>query len=82
MAILTDSQKVAIVRRVASDRSGVSYTRPTSYLALQAIEDWFEANRASLVTAMNTAIAPATMTNPEKAAMVKFWLQQKFERGG
>ena len=81
MAILTPEQ-LAEVRREFAGAVPITCNKPQINAALQAIEDWFEANRASLGTAIDTATVPLgkTFTNPEKKQAVKFWLRQKFGR--
>ena len=59
-------------------------TKPPLSAAAQAIEDWFEANRPNLSTAIDTATAPfgITFTNAQKKQLVRQWLFEKFEVGG
>jgi hypothetical protein len=81
MAVLT-SGELAELRQLASTiKVPVTWDKATVNAALQAIEDWFEANRASLGSAIETA-APGVFTNTEKKGLVKYWLRQKFNRGG
>lgn len=82
MAVLTSDQLCDIRRDLAREFAAVGYTKAEVNAALQAIEDWFEANRASLGSAINAGTAPFVFTNPQKVALVKYWLRKKFERGG
>ena len=81
MAVLNVSQLVKCrnsVERTAKERSlSVNYTKPKINAGLQAIEDWFEANRVSLNTAISTATAPLVLTGAQKVALVKAWLDYK-----
>ncbi len=83
MAVLTPIERAELRRFVAAEFGTVTYVKAQIDAAMQAIEDWFEANRASLGTAINAATQPDfTFTNPQKVLLVKYWLRQKFERGG
>lgn len=79
MAILTTNNLTQIRQDCAKDIT-VNYKKAEINLALQAIEDWFEANRASLAAAINTATTPFVFTNPQKVKLVKHWLLSKFGR--
>jgi hypothetical protein len=79
MAILTPTQLAALRQECARAAQVVTWDRPTVNAALQAIEDWFEANRAALGAAIEAA-APGAFTNAQKRALVKFWLFSKFGR--
>lgn len=85
MATLNDSQLSEVRRAVSSERPTVDYTKAQINAAVQAIEDYFETTaRSGLNTAINGATQPLgiTLTNGQKQALVKFYLRQKFERGG
>lgn len=49
--------------------------------ALQAVEDWFNNERATLKTEMDTA-AGVTMTNQQARILARAWLAWKNKRGG
>lgn len=74
MAIL-EATELAKLRRDFAEGVAVTYTKPQINAALQQIEDWFEANRASLGAAITGG-----WTANQKRRLVKFWLRQKFER--
>lgn len=81
MATLTAEELVQIRRDVA--RAGdipINYTKATINTALQAIEDWYEANRATLGVSIDAAIAPQVLTLAQKREITKFWLTQKSGR--
>ena len=82
MAVLNSTQLAELRRAMASDQATVNYNKVQINAALQAVEDWFEANRAAINAAINTATAPLVFTGSQKSALVKYWLRQKFERGG
>ena len=82
MAILTATQLAQLQNLSESERPPITHLKPQLNAAFQAVEDWFEANRASLSTALNTATTPLILTPSQKRALVKAWLLQKFERGG
>lgn len=79
MAILTSAEKAAIRQEYIKTLATVNITKIPINAALQAIEDWFEANRASLGAAIETA-APGVFTAAQKKNLVKFWLLSKFSR--
>lgn len=74
MAILS-SEQLAELRRAFINGSTVAYDKTAINLALQQVEDWFEANRASLGAAIT-----GTWTVQQKKRLVKFWLLQKYGR--
>lgn len=76
MAILA-ATPLAELRQAVASGLVVTWTKPIINTALQAIEDWFEANRASLGTAIE-AVAPGAFTNPQKKKLVAYWLSYKF----
>ncbi len=62
---------------VAADNVTVDYSKTLINAAFQAIEDWFEANRASLITAIDDATSPVTLSNPRKKRLVAAYLEYK-----
>jgi hypothetical protein len=80
MAVLTTEQ-LAPIRRNAAEEIAPRWTKPQINAGLQAIEDWFEANRLALGSAIETA-APGVFNATQKRLLVKCWLLSKFERGG
>ena len=80
MAVLSGLE-LAELRRAMATNGTVTWTKPQINAALQAIEDWFEANRASLGAAIE-AVAPGLYTAPRKKRLVAYWLRQKFVREG
>lgn len=82
MAVLTANELVEIRKQVASSLSEVAYNKATINASLQAVEDWFEANRASIASAIDTAASPFAFTASQKKKLVAYWLLQKFKREG
>lgn len=84
MAVLTPEQLAEMRRGIAADAGigAINYDKPTVNLALQAIEDWWIANQASLNTAINNATAPFVFTVAQKKILGLYWLWSKFRRGG
>ena len=82
MAVLTADHLCEIRRSLAREAPIVNYTKSSVNAAVQAIEDWFEANRASLGAAINNGTTPFVFTAPQKTALVKFWLLHKYQQGG
>lgn len=78
MAVLTPAQLVEL-RQHCAEAQTVTWTKPQVNAALQAIEDRFEAVRASFGVAIETA-APGVFSPAQKVRLVKFWLRQKFGR--
>lgn len=83
MAIL-DSGQLTEVRRAYTDKRApiVDYTKPQLNAAIQAIEDWFEMNRAGLAVAIDAATAPYVFPATQKRLMVAMWLRHKSGRDG
>jgi hypothetical protein len=81
MAMLSNDQLTELRQAVARESATVPWTKPQINAAVQAIEDWFEANRAALGTAMEAA-APGLFSAAQKRVLVKFSLAQKFAWGG
>lgn len=81
MAVL-DSLQLAEVRRAYADRRGpgVDFTKPQVNAAIQAIEDWFEANRATLAAAIDAATAPYVFPAAQKKLLAAMWLDHKSRR--
>lgn len=74
MATLTATQCDEL-RQAVARAIPVTWTKPVINAALQYIEDWFEANRASLGAAIGGGF-----TANQKKQLVKCWLLQKFGR--
>ncbi len=84
MAVLTPAQLAEMRRSLEKDDTlgAVNFTKVEANQALQAIEDWWEANRANLNTAINTATSPFVFTVAQKKLIGRYWLWHKFGQGG
>lgn len=80
MAVLSPSDLATLRQEFAVGRT-VAHTKPQINAVLQAIEDFIEANRVALGTAIEAA-APGVFNAGQKRDLVKFWLRSKFLRGG
>jgi hypothetical protein len=79
MALLPEDY--AKIRRKVVEKIGpenINFINPQINAGLDAIEDWFEANRANISAAIDAS--GFSFTGPQKLAMVKFWLWNKFGR--
>ena len=73
MAVLTPAEQATLrTEMLAGDTPGTK-VKADFIAAFQEIEDWFEANRADLGTAIT-----GSWTSPQKKRLVKFWLRYKF----
>ena len=81
MPLLSPNQLTELRGQTEANRAPISHTKPQVNAVCQAAEDWFEANRAALNTALEAA-APGVFSLVQKRVIVKAWLRQKFERGG
>lgn len=78
MAVLTIEQKVEFMQAMAADSPPpIDWDKPTIYAAVQAIEDWFESERATVSTLIDTATSPFVFTNPQKKKLARWFLKQK-----
>ena len=80
MAILINLELDELRRRVASELN-VDWTKPQINVALQAAEDWFETNKVSLLTSIDSATAPKVFTIGQKRRIATAWLKYKFSKG-
>ncbi len=80
MAVLNTAE-LAELRQSLAEGKVVSWTKPQINAGLQAIEDWFEANKGNLGSAIE-AVAPGAFNAARKKELVAYWLRQKFRREG
>lgn len=78
MAILTTEELADIRQNVAAKFNEINWDKPIINAALQAIEDWFEANKAAGSAAIDTATSPFIFTSPQKKLLFAYWLFHKF----
>lgn len=79
MAILI-SDELAELRRECAVGEVAIWNKTEINVALQSIEDWFEANKANLSITINTATTPFIFTAAQKKKLIAYWLRQKFIR--
>jgi hypothetical protein len=82
MAVLTDEQRAELRRAVASASEVVTWDKSAINAALQACEDWYEAERPVVSGLIDTATSPFVFTNPQKKMLARYFLRQKFSREG
>lgn len=85
MAILNNDQLAEARRKAEPDLSAlgtITHQKAAVNSALQAVEDWWENNKASLNTAVNQAISPVTFTVAQKKILLRVWMWFKFFREG
>ncbi len=80
MAVLDSAQLASLRQSLARLETAIDYDKPTVNAALQAIEDWFEANRSGIATAIDAATSPFVFSAARKRRLVKFYLLQKSGR--
>lgn len=80
MAILTPEQLTEL-RQALAEMGPLTFTKPQANVAAQAVENWFVASLAGLLTAIDTATAPYVFSVPQKRLLVTLWLRQKIARG-
>ena len=80
MGVLTKPQLAKVSRHISENGTTVMWSKPQVHAAVQAIEDWFEANRSSLNTEINAATAPLVFTAEQKKKLIVGFLIQKAER--
>jgi len=80
MPILSATQLVEIRQAAARDQELVNWDKAQINAAAPAVEDWFEANRASLNTAINAATNPLVLPAAVKRLLIIAFLLQKARR--
>ena len=78
---LTTEEKDRLRRRFRAEFPDHDKLKSVINGGLDGLDDWFESNRASLKTALETG-AGVTFTNAQAKALGKWWLQTKFRKGG
>lgn len=84
MAILTAEQlatlRQGIVRKMGNTPGGV--TKATLNDALQALEDWYEGEKATVSGLIDAATAPYVFSAAHKKDIAAYYLLQKAAREG
>lgn len=82
MATLTATQlaqlRCEFVRRLGDVT--IDFDKPIINAAFQAIEDWYEANKAQISTDIDEATAPYVFSGQQKKLLGAYWLLQKSGR--
>ena len=82
MAVLTTKQLAENRQGVQSEGDVATWVKADLNAALQAIEDEWGAIQAELSTAIDVATSPLVFSNAMKKKIGKYWLKQRFGRGG
>lgn len=67
------------IRRLIEEPTA-EWSKAQADAAIEAVETWFQANRAGIAAEINTATSPFVIPNPVKDKIVKHWLRSKFDR--
>jgi hypothetical protein len=75
MAVLTTEQKASLRRFIAGESQTVGWNKAQVDAMMQAIDDWADANQASLNAAINAATQPLgiTFTAGQKTRAFVYW---------
>ncbi len=82
MAVLTVGELAELRKSLAAESDVVTWNKATINAALQALEDWYEAERAVVSGLINAATDPFVFTNAQKKKLARYFLRQKFRREG
>lgn len=84
MATLTNPQLADLRQRfvAAWGDAAIDFDKPTINAAFQAIEDWYQANKADVAAAVNTATLPYSFTAAEKKWLVAMYFYFRFVEDG
>ena len=80
MAVITLNELVKGRRRLTKKSDVVTWSKSEVNFALQAIEDWYEANKADAITAIE-ASAPGVFSLEEKRTISRIWVSFKAKKG-
>lgn len=84
MAALSETDRVALwaefMRELSSEREPCAVTKHELLAAVNAVDDWVEANKASFNTAIPQP-ARANLTAAQKARLLAFVVRQRFAKG-
>jgi len=79
MAAISTKEKSKIRQKMSSIGT-VDYNRPTINAAMQAVEDWFDGERATISAQIDIATSPKVLSNQQKKKLVGFWMLKKYVR--
>jgi len=83
MAVLTSAQ-LSELRRLTrvSWITAIDFDKIIANATLQTMEDWYENQRATVSSNIDTGSSPKTFTNPEKKLIAAAYLSWKNGEGG
>lgn len=83
MATLTEAQlaKLRKTARQGYDWGEIDFTKPDANAAFQALEDWYQANKAEAGTMIDTA-SSYDFTNAQKKVMAAAYFKLRFDADG
>ena len=82
MAVLTAEQLGKLRMGVQTEGDAATWLSTDMDAALQAIEDKWEEVRPQFSAAIDVATNPLVFSNVMKKKLGRYWLRQKFDRGG
>lgn len=79
MAILMPDELAELRRRIRRKMAGqaIDFDKATVNTALQATEDWFQANKVAISAAIDAATTPYTFSVQHKKWIVAYWLMAR-----
>ncbi len=77
MAVLTDEQLTKVRRKMAQHLASFGFDKPTVNAAIQEMEDWYESEKATVSSRLDTVTSPVVLTNAEKKAIGGAFLVEK-----
>lgn len=82
MAVLTTEQLGRLRMGVQTEGDAAIWLSTDMDAAVQAIEDTWEEIQPQLFTAIDNATDPLVFSNAMKKKLGRWWLRQRFDRGG
>jgi hypothetical protein len=84
MAALTKAEVGAVSEELCKTYPDVNYSKNSVFLAVQAVEDWWEltATKQQLSAAIDAATTPVVFSNNKKKKIAAEWLQMKAAKEG
>lgn len=80
MATVDAAELAKIRRKMSKDYTDPPWEKPAINAAIQALEDWYEGERATVNAALNAATSPLTLTAEQKKKLVGYFLIEKAVR--
>ncbi len=82
MAVLSAEQLAELRQGVQGEGDSATWKKADINAAFQAIEDKWGAVQAALSAEIDIATSPIVFSNAMKKKIGKYWLRQRFGRGG